>query len=147
MIAAGVFLTDVDRFPWKSQSEFCVVRATHKFRSLGFVCSPSFFSLPATCRLYSRGVIFACSRFACSTIPEEKWGTTRSLIYGLSGHFVIIFLLFCFIIFIFIIIIIILYFLEKRMSSPSLCFWSICYWEDDNETWATVAKSRKLAQR
>ena len=28
LIAAGAFLTDVDRFPWKSQSEFCVVRAT-----------------------------------------------------------------------------------------------------------------------
>ena len=38
-------------------------------------------SLPAACRLYSRGVIFtrARSRFARSTIPEEKWGTTRSL--------------------------------------------------------------------
>ena len=29
LIAAGAFLTDVDRFPWKSKSEFCVVRATH----------------------------------------------------------------------------------------------------------------------
>ena len=25
----------------------------------------------------------ACSRFARSTIPEEKWGTTRSLLCGL----------------------------------------------------------------
>ena len=25
------------------------------------------------------GDFHACSRFACSTIPEEKWGTTRSL--------------------------------------------------------------------
>ena len=58
LIAAGAFLTDDDRFPWKSQSEFCVVGATHKFKSLGFVCSPSFFSLPAACRLFSRGVIF-----------------------------------------------------------------------------------------
>ena len=24
----------------------------------------------------------ACSRFACSTIPEEKWGTTRSLTFN-----------------------------------------------------------------
>ena len=29
MIAGGAFLTDVDRIPWKSQSEFCVVIATH----------------------------------------------------------------------------------------------------------------------
>ena len=29
--------------------------------------------------LFSRGVIFTRSRFARSTIPEEKWGTTRSL--------------------------------------------------------------------
>ena len=28
------------------------------FKSLGFVCSPSCFSLPAACRLFSRGVIF-----------------------------------------------------------------------------------------
>ena len=34
---------------------------------------------PAACRLFSRGVILARSRFACSTIPEEKWGTNRSL--------------------------------------------------------------------
>ena len=34
------------------------------------------------CRLFSRGVIFkrASSRFARSTIPGEKWGTTRSLV-------------------------------------------------------------------
>ena len=74
------------------------------------------------------GDFHAHSRFTRSAIPEENWGTTRSLIYGLSGHFVVI-LRFCFIIFIIIIIIIIiiLYFLEKRMSSPFLCFWSICY--------------------
>ena len=29
LIADGAFLTDVDRFPWKSQSEFCIVRATY----------------------------------------------------------------------------------------------------------------------
>ena len=40
LTAAGAFLTDVDRLPWKSQSEFCVVRATHKVKSLGVVCSP-----------------------------------------------------------------------------------------------------------
>ena len=30
LIAVGAFLTDADRSPWKSQSEFCVVRATYK---------------------------------------------------------------------------------------------------------------------
>ena len=43
------------------------------------MCSPSFFSLPAACRLFSRGVIFTRSHFARSIILEEKWGTTRSL--------------------------------------------------------------------
>ena len=33
------------------------------------------------CRLFSRGVIFTRSRFARSTIPDEKWGTTRSLYF------------------------------------------------------------------
>ena len=32
----------------------------------------------------SRAVIFTRSRFARSTIPEEKWGTTRSLNYNSS---------------------------------------------------------------
>ena len=32
------------------------------------------------CRLFPRGVIFTRSRFARSPIPEEKWGTTGSLI-------------------------------------------------------------------
>ena len=36
-------------------------------------------TLPTACRLFLRGVIFTRSRFARSTIPEEKWGTTRSL--------------------------------------------------------------------
>ena len=33
------------------------------------------------CRLFSRGVIFTRSRFARSIIPDEKWGTTRSLYF------------------------------------------------------------------
>ena len=57
LIAAGAFLTDVDRFPWKNQSEFCVVRAAHKFKSLDFVCGPSFFSLPAACCLFSLALL------------------------------------------------------------------------------------------
>ena len=71
LIAAGAFLTDVDRFPWKSQSEFCVVRAMHKFKSLGFV---SFFSLPAECRLFSRGVIFMRARVSLALLTLKKNG-------------------------------------------------------------------------
>ena len=37
LIAAGAFLTDVDRLPRKSQSELRIVRATYKVKSLGFV--------------------------------------------------------------------------------------------------------------
>ena len=33
----------------------------------------------AACRLFSRGVIFTRSRFAPSTIREDKWRTSRSL--------------------------------------------------------------------
>ena len=79
LIAADVFLTDVDRFPWSSQSEFCVVRATHKFKSLGFVCNPSFSSPRRASPFLAWGDFHARSCFARSTIPEEKWGTTRSL--------------------------------------------------------------------
>ena len=64
---AGAFLTDVDRFPWKSQSEFCVVRATHKFKSLGFVCSP-------LCRPFSRGVIFTRARVSLPLLSLRKNG-------------------------------------------------------------------------
>ena len=74
LIAAGAFLTDVDRFPWKSQSEFCVVRAAHKFKSLGFACSPSFFSLPAACRLFSRGVIFTRPCVSLALLSLKKNG-------------------------------------------------------------------------
>ena len=79
LIAAGAFLTDADRFPWKGQSEFCIVRATHYFKSLGFVCSPSFFSLPAACRLFSRGWFSRAPAFRSLYYPWGKMGTTRSL--------------------------------------------------------------------
>ena len=71
---ADAFLTDVDRFPWSSQSEFCVVRATHKFKSLGFVCNPSFFSLPATCCLFSHGVIFTRAHVSLALLSLRKNG-------------------------------------------------------------------------
>ena len=48
---------------------------------LGFVCSPSFFSLPAACRLFSRGVIFTPARVSLALLSLRKnGGTTRSLI-------------------------------------------------------------------
>ena len=78
-IAAVAFLTDVDRFPRKSQSKFCVMRATHKFKSLGFVCSPSFSLSPPRVAFSRAGDFHARSLFARSTIPEDKWGSTRSL--------------------------------------------------------------------
>ena len=85
LIAAGEFLTDVDRLPWKSQSELCVVRATHKVKSLGFVWRLSFFSLPAASRLsrvewFSRPLVFRLLYY-----PEGKMGTTRSLMQCSSG--------------------------------------------------------------
>ena len=40
LIAAGAFLTVVDRLPLKGQSELCVVRVTGKAKSLAFVGSP-----------------------------------------------------------------------------------------------------------
>ena len=75
LIAADAFLTDVDRFPWKSQSEFCVERATHKFKSLGFVCSPSFFSLPASCHPFLRGVIFKRAHVSLPLLSLRKNGS------------------------------------------------------------------------
>ena len=71
VIAAGTFLTDVDRLPWTSQSELCVLRATHKFKSLNFVCSPSFFSLPTASRL-SRLAWFSRALAFCSL--DYTWG-------------------------------------------------------------------------
>ena len=67
-------MTDVDRFPWKSQSEFCVVRAMHKFKSLDFVCSPSFFSVLAACSLFSREVIFTRAHVLLALLSLRKNG-------------------------------------------------------------------------
>ena len=68
------------RMIWK------VIRTSHskiirpwRVRSLGFVCSPSFFSLPAASRLSWWGDFHTRSRFARSNIPEGKRGTTRSI--------------------------------------------------------------------
>ena len=68
-----------DRFPWKSQSEFCVVRAMHKFTSLGFVCSPTFFSLHAASCLSRVGWFLRALAFRLLYYPWGKMGTTRSL--------------------------------------------------------------------
>ena len=73
-MAAGAFLTDVDRFPGKNQSEFCFVRETHMFKSLGFVCSPSLFFLRAGCRLFSRGVIFTRARVSLALLSLRENG-------------------------------------------------------------------------
>ena len=71
LIAAGAFLTDVDRFLWKSQSELV--------QKLG-VCLYIFLSPRRVSFFLAWGDFHARSRFARSTIPEEKWGTTRSLV-------------------------------------------------------------------
>ena len=68
---AGAFLTEVDRLPWKSQS---VMRATHKVKSLRFVCSSIFSLSLRRVSPFSRGVILHARRLARSTIPEGKWG-------------------------------------------------------------------------
>ena len=43
-------------------------------KSLGFVCSPSFFSLPTACRLFSRGVIFTRARVLLALLSLRKNG-------------------------------------------------------------------------
>ena len=63
---------------YKSNSSylFCAVicSALAWFKSLGFVCSPSFFSLPAACRLFSRGVIFTRARVSLALLSLRKNG-------------------------------------------------------------------------
>ena len=67
-----MFLANVDRFPWRSQLEFFVVRATHKVKSLGFV---PHFSLSSLCLAFlAWGDFHVRLHFARSTVPEEKWG-------------------------------------------------------------------------
>ena len=77
---------NVDRFQWKSQSEFCVVRAKHKFKSFGFVCSPSFFlSLPP----FSRGVIFTRARVSIAPLSVKKNGHSFLLVSKVGNLFLI----------------------------------------------------------
>ena len=52
--------------------------------SLDFVCSPSFFSLPSACRLFSRGWFSHAPAFRSLYYPWGKMGTTRSLSCDLS---------------------------------------------------------------
>ena len=49
-------------------------RATHKFKSLGFVCSPSFFSLTAASRLSRVGWFSRALSFPSLYYPWGKWG-------------------------------------------------------------------------
>ena len=50
-----------------------------KHKSLGFVCSPSFFSLPAASRLSRVGWVLRPCALSSLYYPWGKWGTTRSL--------------------------------------------------------------------
>ena len=43
-------------------------------KSLGFVCRPSFFSIPTACRLFSRGVIFTRARVLLALLSLRKNG-------------------------------------------------------------------------
>ena len=45
-----------------------------RVKSLGFVCGPSFFSLPSACRLFSRGVIFTRARVLLALLSLRKNG-------------------------------------------------------------------------
>ena len=64
--------------PWRIYSICNRLRVVPHFSS-GIV-KRAIFSLPAACRLFlAWGDFHARSRFARSTISEEKWGTTRSL--------------------------------------------------------------------
>ena len=68
-------MTDVDRLPWKSQSEFWVVRAKHKFKSLWALSVVPHFSLsPPRLVVLALGNSNARPRFASFTFPVEKWG-------------------------------------------------------------------------
>ena len=68
----GAFLKDVDGLPWKSQSEFCVVRATHKVKIFALSVVPHFSLSPLLLAFLAWGDFHAHSRFARSTIPEGK---------------------------------------------------------------------------
>ena len=70
LIAAGAFLTYVDRLPWKSQSEFCVVRATHNFKKAWALSVVPRFSLsPPRLAFLAWDDFHARSLFDRSTIP------------------------------------------------------------------------------
>ena len=53
-------------------------------RKMGFVCSPSIFSLPAACRLFSRGVIFTPARVSLTLLSLRKNGGLL-VVYNQSG--------------------------------------------------------------
>ena len=64
-------LIDLDRdtnFTLQNQS------AVTRVKSLGFVCSPSFFSLSAACRLFWRGAIFTRARVSLGLLSLRKNG-------------------------------------------------------------------------
>ena len=61
-----------------------------RVKSLGFVCSPSFFSLPAACHLFSRGVIFTPACISLALLSLRKNGGLLIVymyrVYCLLGH-------------------------------------------------------------
>ena len=64
-------LTD---FHWRANQSFALWEQRISSKAWALSVVPHFFSLPTACRLFTH----SRSRFARSTIPEEKWGTTRS---------------------------------------------------------------------
>ena len=60
---------------WKGiQTSHSKISRPWRVKSLGFVCSPSFFSLPTACRLFSRGVIFTRARVSLALLSLRKNG-------------------------------------------------------------------------
>ena len=60
---------------WKGiQTSHSKISRPWRVKSLGFVCSPSFFSLPAACCLFLRGVIFTSARISLALLSLRKNG-------------------------------------------------------------------------
>ena len=62
-VGVECFLTDVVWLPRRSQSGLCSALRTHKVKSLGFVCRPSFSSLPVNLAFLSRGDFYELCSF------------------------------------------------------------------------------------
>ena len=62
-VGVECFLTDVVWLPWRRQSGLCSALRTHKVKSLGFVCRPSFSSPLVNLALLSRGDFYVLCSF------------------------------------------------------------------------------------